>query len=440
MKGEMIIKYFITGCLAIACVMVSHAQTIKLDFPKFADKKYVYLLMQGDKKDTIAKGILDKEGKTMLTIPKEYKDYKGMSQWMLIDGGGLDMIVNQENFSVGSPEEQPYEENITYKESKENSYLIEQFVEQERLMQKSGLLRMIFQLYKPEEKAYDFIKNEMNSQEALLKQLVAETAKSPLYAARFREIADYAGGTVPKVYHSEEDKAKDYVQFAADKVNMDLLYTSGHWSSLLNGWMQMEISFVKDDSKLLSDSKKMLYRTKTVKVYTDLAEKMVALYTKHGKDLLLKELALVIKEQGRLENPSWILKRMANGQIGEMAPKIVGLEKPIELVKDQNTLLFFYQSGCGNCDKEIKALKLNYSELQKNKTRVISIAADSDEEIHKYGIASFPWEDRLWDKKMFEGDNFINYGIIGTPTYILIDGEGKISGRYAELEQTGLLK
>jgi len=45
------------------------------------------------------------------------------------------------------------------------------------------------------------------------------------------------------------------------------------------------------------------------------------------------------------------------------------------------------------------------------------------------------WADKLCDYKGFDGDNFRNYGIVGTPTYILIDKERIIRGRYVQLRE-----
>lgn len=432
--------YFLFFILLHGGSFLVKAQTIQLEFPKFANKAYAYVLMQGDTKDTIAKGTLDKNGKTTLKIPKEYKEYKGMSQWMLTDGGGLDMIINKENFSVGSPEAQPHEGNIKYAGSKENIYLNEEYKKQELLFQKAELLRMTTQMYDSKETMYDILKKEWQKQEEQLNLLQIQNANSPLYAARFRVIADFIGGTTPKVYASEEERGKDLVEFVSNKVDAEVLYTSGHWNSLISEWMEIELNFIKNDNQLLSNTKKLLTRTQTGKVYDALTQKIVSLYTKYGKDDLLKELALFIKEEGRLINPSWALQRLAYGQMGENAPAIIGLENPIESASGKNTLLFFYQSGCGSCESELKKLKDNFSEIEKRDTRLISIAADSDQDIYKYAAAGFPWGDKLWDEKMFEGENFKNYGIIGTPTYIMINEEGKIAGKYAELEDIKLLK
>lgn len=51
-----------------------------------------------------------------------------------------------------------------------------------------------------------------------------------------------------------------------------------------------------------------------------------------------------------------------------------------------------------------------------------------------------PWKEQLCDYKGFAGPNFQTYAIIGTPTFFTIDEKGKITGKYARLVDTDILK
>ncbi|MDR1937632.1 MAG: thioredoxin family protein, partial [Tannerellaceae bacterium] len=89
----------------------------------------------------------------------------------------------------------------------------------------------------------------------------------------------------------------------------------------------------------------------------------------------------------------------------------------------------------GTCRYELEALKQKYPLLTDNHIRVVSISADADRDVYESASAGFPWPDRLWDGKGFDGENFLNYGIVGTPTFILVDREGLVRGRYARLSE-----
>ena len=62
------------------------------------------------------------------------------------------------------------------------------------------------------------------------------------------------------------------------------------------------------------------------------------------------------------------------------------------------------------------------------------ISADKDKNIFENTTQQFPWSNKYCDFAGFEGDNFKNYGVIGSPTIYLIDENKIIEGRYARLE------
>jgi hypothetical protein len=80
-------------------------------------------------------------------------------------------------------------------------------------------------------------------------------------------------------------------------------------------------------------------------------------------------------------------------------------------------------------------LKKQYAFLQQKGIRVITLSADESEEVFEYHSKNFPWKDKLCDYKGFGGENFLKYGIVGTPTFYFIAKDGTILGRYAILTE-----
>jgi hypothetical protein len=118
MKKNLI--YFI---YLIAINSSTTAQTINLEFPYFAGQTYEFTIFQGEKRIKLREDTIPKGGKVQLTIPENYKGYKGMAQWYFTNsatGGGLDLIINNENFSVSCLDSIPTAENIVYKNTIEN--------------------------------------------------------------------------------------------------------------------------------------------------------------------------------------------------------------------------------------------------------------------------------------------------------------------------------
>ncbi len=108
-------RLFLLYLITLTVVARGTSQSVHLDFPHFAGKQYYFWAFRGDGKDTIATGKLDSLGKCNLVLPQRLKNFRGMTQWRLTGGGGLDIIfADGENFTVSCSEEQPSQPSYTY--------------------------------------------------------------------------------------------------------------------------------------------------------------------------------------------------------------------------------------------------------------------------------------------------------------------------------------
>jgi hypothetical protein len=89
------------------------------------------------------------EGKVTLTMPEPYKDYQGMTRWLLKKGGGLNMIYTGKGFSVECLSEKPGPDNIIYTGNPENDYLKSQHSRQQTILDKLGAVNHLLQVYAP---------------------------------------------------------------------------------------------------------------------------------------------------------------------------------------------------------------------------------------------------------------------------------------------------
>lgn len=80
-------------------------------------------------------------------------------------------------------------------------------------------------------------------------------------------------------------------------------------------------------------------------------------------------------------------------------------------------------------------LPKNYDFLKTKKIRIISIAADENQEQFNTTANKLPWSDKYFDYGGLIGLNFKNYAILGTPTIFLIDDLGKIEAKLANLNE-----
>ncbi len=419
------------------CSISIWSQSIQIDFKQFAGQEYTLLLYQGEKSDTIVVGKLDSEGRTTLTLPPRYKDYVGIVGFGLTQGGGLDLVVNKENFTVQCSEAQPNENNIHYIGSPENEYLLSHYKTQQKILNQARIAGDIFQTYEESDPLYQKFKNEQPSLESQFNTLQAETARSPLYAARFIEFNNFVRGVGSNLHQTPEEKMYDLKSIVRTQLDIDALYTSGLWSNVLGSWYSIHKNGIKNDSILLDDAKHIAGRIQSNKVYTTFSEGLISMFESNGQNDVEEQFANYLMTDGRLDQPTGKLKSLMTLlklTKGSKAPALSQVKLP-----GSNTLLVFYESGCGPCENELETLKGNYKLLQDKGYTIITISADVDAQVYKNTSTSFPWSDKYCDLKGHDSPDFQNYGVIGTPTMYLIDKSGIIQGRYARLLDTGLI-
>ena len=414
MKKELL--FLLVICLVLfVCGQAQTRSKVNIELPHFAGKPYVFYLMQGDKQDTIQSGALDESGKTVLILPERYKTFVGMSKFMIVREGGLEIILNHEQeFTVSCTEAQPNINNIHYMGTPENSFLFGQYQKQGKILEKAGALEGMLQLYNsPQDSLYQFLKSEQSRLQEQYAELQKETAQSPLYAARIREMGDFLRGLGSRLNRTEKEMQQEQREFMLSKVDFGQLYNSGLWNEVLSQWVGMTTGL--GDSTLLADSRRALNRCTDKDLHGKLLGKLVLYYNKYGKENLLSQLGV-----DDSLTP------------GHPAPK---LHLDSLTLTPVSSLVIFYETGCGSCEKELTQLRADYPALQKRGIRVISVAADPNEETYRKNVDMFPWTDKYCDYKGFEGVNFKSYQVFGTPTIFVINKDGIITGRYATMAE-----
>ena len=374
------------------------AQTIDVELPYYADREYYFCLLQGTRQDTIATGVLDAKGKATIDFPQ---DYRGVGRLTIREYGRLRNVILNGEKHIRLIEADSLEARTKFAHSPENSFLVEAMAKQNRIinMYNSRTGNPLTPFLTPAQEYKTFRE---------------EISKSPLYAARVFEILNLLSGIGSSFDISQDKMLAEQRIFITQKLDFNDLYTSGFWQLTFDLWSQITQG---DDSLLIEDARTMLERTNTVLLRRELAQTIIRLFSKYGKDNLLPQIG------------SKYFTMPLNGQL---APEIKVGETSF---LPKSSLIIFYETGCGNCHYELHKLIDKYKTLTDNYIRVISIAADMDKNVFEETAAKLPWADKLCDFKGFDGDNFKNYGIVGTPTYILTDKEGIVRGRYAQLKE-----
>jgi len=377
---------FLTIFIVLPVLVI--AQSINVKFPLYANKEYSFALNKGINRDIIQQGTLSATGTAVLTIPEKDKGYVGMGS-LLVDGATVvNIIINHENFDISQGIDFRYE----FKNSPENTYLYS-------IMQDKATPQPDNSLY-----ASHFI------------DLIR-------YMQRLNKVNQGAAGLAERV---------DVKLYALNELNMDNLYTSSIWYNVVDGIIKLG-----SDQKALGDNMvKILERIKSQEVFEHFTENLITITDQYGWDEAFNIIIPYVMESGRIKVPQgniYVAFALVKMRPGTDSPPLEGLSKPLKGSGAEKTLLVFYNSECENCHVQMAELIKKYPQLKQQKIRVISISSDESVELFEKDKKLYPWadSDKLCDLQGFAGKNFINYGIMGTPTFYLIDSDGKIINRYA---------
>ena len=417
------------------------SQTIELDFPKLSgDIAWIYSF-SGSRVDSF-NVTLDKTGKASVVFPQ--KNYRGMAYFYIPQKGGGEFILAENRVRITCPDEQFNGSMLQFPQSNENAFLHRIFQRRRYLVGQQEWLKAgeIYTNNKQDKKFSTSLNTLLQENEKALKQLDDSIKTSSLYSARFIELMLFMQrlyGAVQKLDTAQQKILKNEMQY---KLNIDALYHSG------NLWTDVHTYYPGLFVGANSDSVQEAYAVSIGKTMMRLQEPVLTAFLstavsvcertnrQRAGEVLLRDFLMTYPTLP-ISDPK--VKRMLGAYSlnkGSKAPAIVGLEKAIE----QPAILIFFESDCDHCRHELDYINEHYQEITAKGYRIVSIAADKKENNYRNVTAGFVWDksDRLCDFKGFDGDNFKNYGIIGTPTIFVLDKDGIIMGKYAKMNEVKL--
>ena len=431
-------KYIYIFIIAIFCQGALYSKVIELDFPKNANKMVTLSLKQGTSLDTLYHAPLNADGKATIMPILPNNEYRGMASLSFENGTGVDFILTStESPIIICNEEYPNGENVIFHNSRENEALQRWFVSQAIREQQIGLVKESLNLYKEQTSFYPHLLTEEQKLISEQKSFEDAISKSPLYAARFMEFYNYLLTDIVTLVYADSLQMAQTRAFVRDSLDVENLLNSGLWFDTLNGLLAIYDNNAPYHKEFINDMAYLLKQSKYDTTYATFAENLFAICEAMGWNDLEEQLAYFLINDGRIVNPTGRLEILMNllklGK-GSKIPKLTQGELP-----KGKLVIVFYETGCNSCENEMLALQANYSTLKEKGYEVVSIAADTDKDIFENTANNFPWLYKYCDLKGFQGDDFRNFGVIGTPTFYVVDENQTLQGRYARLVDTGLL-
>jgi hypothetical protein len=418
----------------------SIAQRLGISLPANKGRSLVVTLKHGTQADTVYNARLDTAGYAEVIIPDQYRDYCGMANLKAGDYAAFDFIIAGEDFNLTCTDEYPHGGNVFFSGSPENESLQRWFFTQQKRREKIGLLSEVLRLY---DKG-DVFRPSLEKERALLEEqqrtFEGSLGKSPLYAARFMCYHNYVHNQIAGLLFADSLQMSQVRSYVRDSLDINGLFTSGLWFDTLNGLLALYDNGTPYHKDFITDMSILLERSATDRIYATLADNLFTICERMGWNDLEEQLAYYLVNSERIKTPKGRLKKLMTLfrlVKGSKAPALTQAgAKPFRA----KTLLVFYESGCNACENELWQLKANYPLIRQNGYEVVSISADKNATVFKNTTAGFPWKAKYCDMAGFTGKDFTNFGVIGTPTFYLIDRKGIIQGRYAKLSDTGLVK
>lgn len=430
----------------------SFSQSVSIDFPAFAGKTYDFIIFQGSKQETVQQDTIPANGKFTLTIPVKFAPYTGMSRWLITgtaQGGGLDMAIPGHNFSVTCLSDTPDTNNIVYTGFDAVNELNSLNTQQQQIIEKFAVVSKASVLYAENKKLYKIFNKEKIEQKEAFENFNKQLKSNPSFNARFLPIVNLTKGIPPHLTANEDEKAAIYNQFITKGLDFNDLYVSGHWTAIIRDWVGYQSNTEQDTAQFVKDFKLISARITNPMQYTDFVGKLTYYLTTYGKDNYVAAIANAVVGSGKVHTYVGSMQVYIQATMGMQVPDIVikenvGSEKEVKLVNtllktdalaSKYSLLLFYQSVCGPCKQTIAALKEHYSNLVAKGIKIVALSADIDPQVFKDSATAFPWKDTYCNLEGFNGVNFKNYAVTGTPTMFVLDSKGILIKKIATIEQ-----
>jgi thiol-disulfide isomerase/thioredoxin len=428
------------------------SQSISMEFPAFAGKTYEFVIFQGSKTLTVVRDTIPTGGAFTIQVPKQYAPYTGMSRWFITgtaEGGGLDMAIPGHDFAVTCLSDKPNEKNITYSGYDPVNELNRLNSIQQTILSKFETMSKATQLYDKNHKLYSAFAKEAAVQAKAYKEFYEDLKKNPNFNARFLPIVNLTQGIPYRLTDDYEEKALLVNEFITQKVSFEDMWVSGHWQGIIQSWVVLQMNVVNDKAQFAQDFKQISDRMKNPVHYTDFVGKLTYYLTEYSKDDYIEAIAKTVIASGKVTEYVSSMQVYQKSMVGMKAASLI-IKEPTGNAAEQKyystvletdkldskySLLVFYRSGCGPCEETMHDLQENYTDLTAKGIRIITISADTEEEVFKNTSSQLPWVDNYCNLEGATGANFKNYAVIGTPTMFLLDSKGIIIEKIATVQQ-----
>jgi peroxiredoxin len=423
---------------------VLRSQTLRIELPFHTGKELKLSVRRAVTSDTIMQQKLDENGVTVFHFAEKQRR-TGLATMTIKPDVNYEFVLSpRENPVISSKEQFVNPGNTTIAQSPENRSIDSLFSRLMIFKQKQEVLRPLTQIYPATDSFGIEARIEQKRIEKAFSQFNDSLKSNTSYGAQFIEVRQLVNEAIENAWQS--DSLKTVVRnYVLNKLDINFVYGSGMYFNLFNG-LNMYV-YPKESiyhQEFGNDMVLVLQKTESLEIFTTLATDLLTICEKLSWDKEAEKIVDYLIDSKRILNPGHRLQMFLTQhgvREGKPAPPIsitnqVYPQTDISFRKaKKGTILFFYETGCDYCEKELTKLVANTPLLEEKGIRIVSISSDADKDIFGKSAQKLPWKDKLCDLKGVGGPNFQSYGVMGTPTIYYVDNQGIIRVRTARLEE-----
>ncbi|WP_412850778.1 alkyl hydroperoxide reductase [Chryseobacterium sp. PMSZPI] len=239
----------------------SEAESIIIYLPKFLGKTYYFVIYQGENCITISQGIIPVNGRIIIDVSQKYKNYKGMGRLLIYDhaceAAGLDVYIPGGNFSIHCESLELNKENTKYINNRESEKLDELSQMHDNIVNRYLAMQMAVSVFSKESENYNVFNTECIKQQNLYKFFQIQLERNNDDASKLLQIDIISREQGTQLMEGEKDRASNTVDCIANNLNWNVLYTSGYWMKVIDLWIRLHTTVLKDQKRFNNDYKKI---------------------------------------------------------------------------------------------------------------------------------------------------------------------------------------
>lgn len=125
------------------------------------------------------------------------------------------------------------------------------------------------QLYDAKHSLYKSFQKEKADQIKAFEAFHQDLKKNTNYNARFLPIVNLVSGISPKLTDDYNQRAQHVNTYIVEELNFDHLFTSGHWTGIIQSWVQMHAQMLDNKEAFAKDFITLSNRITDPIKYTD---------------------------------------------------------------------------------------------------------------------------------------------------------------------------